>query len=180
VCIDLTSEEAIDAGLRRVQTAYGARIASVIHLAAYFDLTGEPNPLYEEITVRGTGKLRRGLQAFEVEQFVLASSMLAHKAGRPGDVIDEGSATVVEPAVPNFQGRSRKLLEARSIEVREDPIARLEGTGDQLQRIVFAGGEPLSREIAFMRPPNRQHGDFASQLGCTVLDDGSVEVYNLC
>src|SRR5919108_5514452 len=56
VCIDLTSEEALKAGLKRVETAYGTRIASVIHLAAYFDLTGEPNPLYEEITVRGTGK----------------------------------------------------------------------------------------------------------------------------
>jgi len=72
VCIDLTSEEAIAAGLRRVRTAYGPRIASVVHLAAYFDLTGEPNPLYKEITVRGTEKLLRALQSFEVEQFVLA------------------------------------------------------------------------------------------------------------
>ena len=45
VCIDLTSEEAVAAGLGRVRTAYGSRIASVIHLAAYFDLTGEPTPL---------------------------------------------------------------------------------------------------------------------------------------
>src|SRR5258708_39045663 len=30
VCIDLTSEEAIAAGLRRVRTAYGMRIASVV------------------------------------------------------------------------------------------------------------------------------------------------------
>src|SRR5260370_8735804 len=34
VCIDLTSEEAVAAGLRRVRTAYGTRIAAVIHLAA--------------------------------------------------------------------------------------------------------------------------------------------------
>ncbi|MCW5701637.1 MAG: NAD-dependent epimerase/dehydratase family protein [Bradyrhizobium sp.] len=89
VCIDLTSEEAIGAGLHRVRTAYGSRIAAVIHLAAYFDLTGEPNPLYEQITVRGTEKLLHGLQSFEVEQFVYASSMLVHKAGRPGEVISE-------------------------------------------------------------------------------------------
>ncbi len=56
-----------------MRTAYGTRIASVIHLAAYFDLTGEPNPLYSEITVHGTEKLLRALQSFEVEQFVLAS-----------------------------------------------------------------------------------------------------------
>src|SRR5207248_9573819 len=82
-------EEALKAGLQRVRTAYGTRIASVIHLAAYFDLTGEPNPLYEQITVRGTEKLLHALQSFEVEQFVFASSMLAHKAGRPGDLINE-------------------------------------------------------------------------------------------
>jgi nucleoside-diphosphate-sugar epimerase len=36
-------------------------------------------PLYDEITVRGAGKLLRALQTFEVEQFLFASSMLAHK-----------------------------------------------------------------------------------------------------
>jgi nucleoside-diphosphate-sugar epimerase len=56
--IDLTLEDSIAAGLQRVRTAYGSRIASVIHLPAYFDLTGEPNPLYDEITVHGTEKLR--------------------------------------------------------------------------------------------------------------------------
>jgi NAD(P)-dependent dehydrogenase (short-subunit alcohol dehydrogenase family) len=44
VCIDLTSDSSVEAALRRVRTAYGERIASVIHLAAYFDLTGEPKP----------------------------------------------------------------------------------------------------------------------------------------
>jgi nucleoside-diphosphate-sugar epimerase len=87
--IDLTSEKSVMAGLQRVRTSYGTRIASVIHLAAYFDLSGEPNPLYDQITVRGTEKLLRALQPFEVEQFVFASSMLAHKAGPPGDLINE-------------------------------------------------------------------------------------------
>lgn len=72
-----------------LRAAYGQRIAAVIHLAAYFDLTGGPNPLYEWITVRGTEKLLHELQAFEVDQFIFASSMLAHKADRPGDVVNE-------------------------------------------------------------------------------------------
>ena len=80
VCIDLTSEKAIAAALQRVRTAYGERIASVIHLAAYFDLTGEPNPPYEQITVRGTEKLLHALQSFEVEQFVFASTMHARSS----------------------------------------------------------------------------------------------------
>src|SRR5437667_1687966 len=89
VCIDLTSDEALAAGLQRVRTAYGTRIAAVIHLAAYFDLTGKPNPLYEQITVRGTEKLLHALRHFDVEQLVFASSMLVHKAGRPGELINE-------------------------------------------------------------------------------------------
>jgi len=31
------------------------------HLAAYYDFSGEPSPLYEEITVRGTERVLRAL-----------------------------------------------------------------------------------------------------------------------
>src|SRR3546814_10601308 len=68
VCIDLTDDRSIGAALERVRVAYGTRIASVIHLAAYFDLTGEPGPKYEQVTVRGTERLLRALQSFEVAQ----------------------------------------------------------------------------------------------------------------
>lgn len=78
VCIDLTSNGAIKAAFERVRGAYGERIASVIHLAAYYDLSGEPSPLYEKITVRGTERLLDALQGFELEQFVFASTMLVH------------------------------------------------------------------------------------------------------
>lgn len=117
ICIDLTSEEAIAAGLQRVRAAYGVRIASVIHLAAYFDLTGEPNPLYDEITVRGTQKLLRALQSFEVEQFVFGSSMLAHKAGRPGDLITEDS-----PLESDLPYRASKIEAERLIHKQHGPI----------------------------------------------------------
>ena len=89
VCIDLTSDASVEAAFSRVRTAYGVHIASVIHLAAYFDLTGEDNPKYDEITVRGTERLLRALQSFKVEQFVFASSLLVHAPGRPGQLIDE-------------------------------------------------------------------------------------------
>ena len=70
VCIDLTDEEAIAAAFERVRTAYGDRIASVVHLAAYYDLSGEPNPLYEQITIRGTERLLQQLKNFQVDQFI--------------------------------------------------------------------------------------------------------------
>ena len=140
VCIDLTSEEAVAAGLRRVRTAYGSRIASVIHLAAYFDLTGEPNPLYEQITVHGTEKLLRALGSFDVEQFVFASSMLAHKAGRPGDAINED-----RPLQPGLPYRTSKIEAERLIHEQHGPIPvvylRPAGVYDDLCRNAFLANQ---------------------------------------
>ncbi|WP_119302006.1 NAD-dependent epimerase/dehydratase family protein [Dongia deserti] len=87
--VDLTSEDSVRQALHSVRQSHGSKIASVIHLAAYFDLTGEPNPKYDQITIDGTERLLRALQALEVEQFIFASSMLAHKPGRPGETISE-------------------------------------------------------------------------------------------
>ncbi|KUM28558.1 DNA polymerase III subunit epsilon [Mesorhizobium loti] len=140
VCIDLTSEEAIAAGLQRVRTAYGKRIASVVHLAAYFDLTGEPNPLYEEITVRGTEKLLHALQSFEVEQFVFVSSMLVHKARRPGEVINEDA-----PLESDLPYRASKIKAERLIHDRHGPIPvvylRPAGVYDDLCRNAFLANQ---------------------------------------
>ena len=91
VCIDLTSEDAVKAAFERVHIAYGDRIASVVHLAAYYDLSGEPSPLYEQITVRGTERLLEHLQGFEVEQFIFSSTMLVHAPTQPGQTINEDS-----------------------------------------------------------------------------------------
>lgn len=52
-------DESVQEALQRVRTGYGGRIASVIHLAAYYDFSGEPSDKYEQITVRGTERLLR-------------------------------------------------------------------------------------------------------------------------
>lgn len=92
VCFDITDESSIDAALNRVRIAYGDRIASVIHLAAYFDLSGEPSPAYDAVTVHGTERLLAGLKAFDLEQFVFTSTMLVHAPTR-GRPIAEDSTT---------------------------------------------------------------------------------------
>jgi len=91
VCVDLTDSDSVQRGLKRVQHAYGARIASVVHLAAYYDFSGEPSPLYEEVTVEGTRRLMKELQNLdmEVEQFIFSSTMLVHKPTEPGSFINE-------------------------------------------------------------------------------------------
>lgn len=85
--VDLTSDEAVIDGLRAVRERHGSRITSVIHLAAYYDFSGEPSPMYERVTVRGTERLLRGLADFEVGQFVFSSTMLVHAPTEPGERI---------------------------------------------------------------------------------------------
>ncbi|MGH8589606.1 MAG: NAD-dependent epimerase/dehydratase family protein, partial [Gammaproteobacteria bacterium] len=75
---DFTSDAAVELGLRKFRDAFGSRIASIIHLVAYFDFTGEDNPLYKSVNVEGTRRLLRALQDFEVNQFVYSSTMLVH------------------------------------------------------------------------------------------------------
>src|SRR6266487_3362289 len=74
---------------------------------------------------------------------------------------------------------TRRLLAARNLRLREEPIARLDGGDGKLERIVFADGEPEARSAAFLHAPTRQRSDLPSRLGCTLGDDGSVMVDDL-
>jgi nucleoside-diphosphate-sugar epimerase len=89
ITVDITSDEAVANAFSKLRERYGSRIASVIHLAGYYDFTGEPNPLYEEVNVKGTQRLLQGLKSFQVEQFVFASTMLVHASTQPGVPINE-------------------------------------------------------------------------------------------
>lgn len=86
---DMSSDESVSAALEEVRQLGHTRIASVIHLAGYYDFSGKPSPLYEQVTVRGTQRLLRGLRDFDVEQFIFSSTMLVHAPCEPGQRIDE-------------------------------------------------------------------------------------------
>ena len=86
IAMDLGSDKSVGKAVDELCKEFGSRIASVVHLAAYYDISGEPNPLYNKITVQGTRRLIEALKDFEVEQFIFASTMLVH---RPTDMPDE-------------------------------------------------------------------------------------------
>ncbi len=112
VSVDLTSEESVQRGLRGVRASHGERIASVIHLAAYYDFSGEPSPKYDEITVGGTERLLRGLRSFQVEQFVFSSTMLVHAPCEPGQRIDEDWPLEPKWAYPESKVKTEQLIRA--------------------------------------------------------------------
>ena len=89
VSVDLTSDNSVQRGLDHLRRERGEQISSLIHLAAYYDFSGEPSPNYEAVTVRGTQRLLRGLQRFQLEQFIFSSSMLVHAPCEPGEHINE-------------------------------------------------------------------------------------------
>lgn len=80
---DLTSDENLHRALDDVRRLGHRRIASILHLAAYY------SPLYEHVNVRGTERLLHGLRDFEVDQFIFASTMLVHAPCEPGARINE-------------------------------------------------------------------------------------------
>ncbi|MEX0803904.1 MAG: NAD(P)-dependent oxidoreductase [Candidatus Binatia bacterium] len=90
---DVTQDQSIIQALATVRERYSDSLASVIHLAAYYDFSGEPSSLYRTLTVEGTRRLLRALQQFKVEQFVFSSTLLVMKPVDEDEVITERSVT---------------------------------------------------------------------------------------
>jgi len=110
VCVDVTSDESVRQALARVRQGYGERLASVIHLAAYYDFSGEPSRQYDEITVKGTERFLRGLQPFQVEQFIFSSTMLVHAPCEPGERINEDWPLDPKWAYPQSKVETEALI----------------------------------------------------------------------
>lgn len=107
---DFSSDEAIDKVIETFRERFGNRIASVIHLVAYFDFSGEDNPLYTSVNVEGTRSLLRALQKLEVEQFIYASTMLVHTPCRPGERITEDQPIGPRWAYPRSKAAAEEAV----------------------------------------------------------------------
>jgi len=109
---DLTSAMSVRQALDHIRDHHGAGITSVIHMAAYYDFTGEPSPLYDRITVHGTERLLVGLRdgGFDVGQLVLTSTILVHAPVPPGDQIDEDSPLEPRWAYPKSELRTEHVI----------------------------------------------------------------------
>lgn len=110
VNVDLTDKKSIETAMKRFEYAYGKKIASVIHLAAYYDFSGKPSPLYEEVTERGTQKLLEVLKDFEVQQFVFSSTNLIYKPTQPGRKINEDCPVEANWDYPESKINTEKII----------------------------------------------------------------------
>ncbi len=108
---DLTNDDSVKLAFYKIREQYGSKLAAVIHLAAYFDFTGEDNPLYRDVTVDGTRRMLKALQEFEVGRFVYSSTMLVHEAGVPGQKINEDNAIKPGWAYPKSKAEAEKVIQ---------------------------------------------------------------------
>ncbi|TAU35320.1 NAD-dependent epimerase/dehydratase family protein [Rhizobium leguminosarum] len=128
--VDITSDASVELALHKFRDMFGPRIASVIHLIAFFDFSGEDNPLYQSVTVEGTRRLLRSLQRFDVEQFVYASTMLVHAPCRPGERINERQPIDPHWAYPKSKAAAEEVVRAEHGHIPY-VILRLAGVYDE-------------------------------------------------
>lgn len=140
---DLTDDASVEETFSTIANQFGRNIASFIHLAAYYDFSGEPNDLYRRLTVDGTRRVLRGLQNFNVDQFVFSSSLLVmqpREDGRTESLSEQDPLSAKWPY-------PRSKLDAESVIVRERGsipvvIHRIAGVYDDACNSI-----PLSRQI---------------------------------
>lgn len=107
---DFTKDDSVQHALAILRERHGRRLASVIHLAAFYDFSGKPSPLYRDLTLEGTRRLLKGLQHFDVEQFIFSSTHLLMKPSEGGERVTE-----VSPVEPVWDYPRSKLETERMI-----------------------------------------------------------------
>lgn len=110
VPVDLSSDESVVQAFTHIRLFYGNRIACVIHLAAYYSFEKPYSEKYEQVTVKGTERLLKALQGFEVEQFIFSSTMLVHAPCKVGELINEESLVDPSWGYPLSKVRTERLI----------------------------------------------------------------------
>ena len=176
VPVDLGSDESVEEAFTHILKLYGNKIASVIHLAAYYSFSDQNYDNYERITVRGTERLLKALKNFEVEQFTFSSTMLVHAPCKQGK-ITEKSPVVAKWAYPRSKVASEKLIH----ELRGNiptVILRIAGVYDNECHSI-----PISNQIKRIYEKQLQAHLFAGDLrsGASFLHMGDlISAINLC
>jgi len=85
--IDLADAVALRDVFGEIRRWGGAR--ALVHLAAYYDCTGEPNPEYERTNVRATRLVLENSKDLGLRRFIFSSSIAACPFSSPGHPITE-------------------------------------------------------------------------------------------
>lgn len=106
--MDLANPEAV-AGLAS-RLAEDGGLDACVHLAAYYDFTGEDHPEYTRTNVGGLRNLLEACAGLGLERFVYASSLAACRFPPPGGALDETSEPDGEHPYAVSKRRGEALL----------------------------------------------------------------------
>lgn len=162
LAVNLTSDEDTARVLGEIRARTGGRLASVTHLAAYYDFAGEPSPLYETLTVEGTRRLLRELKTFEhIGQFVFSSSLLVMRPNNAPGKIDENSPVDGKWDYPASKIKAEEVIRTERGNI-PGVVLRISGVYDERGHSL-----PLGQQISriyekqlegYLYPGDRSHG----------------------
>lgn len=115
---EATDYSVVRGAVGEVRRRNGDHIASVVHLAAYYDFSGEDSPLYKKVTIEGTDRLLNALHTVELEQFVFSSTMLVHAPCEVGEHIREEDPLLAKWPYPDSKIKTEQLIRDGHPEVR--------------------------------------------------------------
>lgn len=108
---DVTDSASIARAVDQVRQRTGnQQLASVVHLAAYYDFSGEDSPLYRKVTIEGTDRLLNALSNFQLDQFIFSSTMLVHQPCEVGQHIAETDPLEAKWPYPQSKIETERLI----------------------------------------------------------------------
>lgn len=128
--MDITSQASVEKAVASLKQRFGNQLAAVIHLAAFFDFSGDESPLYDAVNVKGTRLLLQSLQSLQVEQFIYTSTMLIHEPTQPGEKINEQSPDRPKWAYPKSKAETEAIIKQHCGQIPY-AIIRLAGIYDE-------------------------------------------------
>ncbi|MCU7496503.1 MAG: NAD(P)/FAD-dependent oxidoreductase [Ignavibacteria bacterium] len=81
---------------------------------------------------------------------------------------------LVSDGFARLSRKDKETLEWHDVRIYTGKIARLEGRGGLLQRIVFVNGSSLERDVMFFSTGQKQKSNIAEMLGCRFNDKGFI------
>ncbi|MEQ8787098.1 MAG: NAD(P)-dependent oxidoreductase [Pirellulaceae bacterium] len=140
---DLTDDVKVAEAVEQLREKCGGKLASLVHLAAYYDFSGEESPLYDALTVEGTRRLLRSLneQDLELEQFIFSSSLLVMESAETGGTVDEDSPVEAEWRYPQSKLSAEKVIRQEHGEIPA-VVLRIAGAYDE-----DCNSLPISQQI---------------------------------
>ncbi|TWU26762.1 dTDP-glucose 4,6-dehydratase [Novipirellula galeiformis] len=107
---DVTDYSTVQGAVEKVRRLSSGKLASVVHMAAYYDFSGEDSDLYDTVTVKGTDRLLNALDDFEYEQFIFTSTMLVHAPCVVGETIREDDPLQAKWPYPASKIETERLI----------------------------------------------------------------------